>query len=462
VDDIYIHMKRFSEQFKKKAGLVTLTMAEKHALRERLSAYVEYHPLPVTMKKTSVRRGPTLFREPFIEWVMPRRLYRQLVLGCFVFMIVGVPLLAERAVPGDMLYSMKVRVNEEVRSSLTSSGYEKVVWETKRLERRVAEARVLAKEGKLTPEIEAEVIAAVTEHQAATAAEIETLRSTDAEAATLAAVTVASVLDVQAESLKMIDAEAAATEGMSTVALASVLDAAGEEVARTNTDTISYERLVAQLETETTRGRELLASIKDSATEQEYHDIERRLADIEGKVAAGAGLATTDTAAGAASLTQTWRDMQVIITFMTDIDVRTALAIETMVPVVLTPEEEKALALEAYSEASIALAKIDTTLPTVADAGINEKVSLTVPQIVALLETASTTIDSDVKGAKVAAFEAREYTRSIMSLAAFNDPHSDIAVMMIASEPASTTATSSDDVDATADEVPTPEILEDE
>jgi hypothetical protein len=89
-------------------------------------------------------------------------------------------------------------------------------------------------------------------------------------------------------------------------------------------------------------------------------------------------------------------------------------------------------------------------------------VSLTVPQIVALLETASTTIDSDVKGAKVAAFEAREYTRSIMSLAAFNDPHSDIAVMMIASEPASTTATSSDDVDATADEVPTPEILEDE
>ncbi|MCU0678515.1 MAG: hypothetical protein MUF19_02955 [Candidatus Pacebacteria bacterium] len=447
-------MKRFSEQFKKKADTIRLSASEKDMLFERLSAYVAYHP--VVSAVTPAKSTKAIFREPFIEWAMPRRLYRQLVLGCFAFILIGVPFLAERSVPGDMLYSMKVRVNEEVRSSFTSSGYEKVAWETKRLERRIAEARLLAKEGRLTPEIEAGVIAAVTEHQAATEAEIAMLRTTDADAAALAELTFVSVLDVQSAALKA-NEETSSTEGMSTVAIAMALDQAQSQVSQTSSDEVSYERLVAQLEQETTRARELLISIADDATEQEYADIERRLGDMERKLATGIELYATDAGAGVAALTKTWRDVQVVMTFMTDIDVRTALALESLVPVVLTPEEEKVLALSAYEEATVALARIEATLPQVTDTGVTDKVTLTVPEIRTLLETASSSLPTDVKLAKRSAEEAREYTRSIVALAEFADPDAATAAMMIATDLGTSTGTSTADTGTT-----TPNEEEDE
>lgn len=437
-------MKRFSEQFKKQASSIRLSAAEKDVLRDRLTAYMAYHPITTPTPKTATPSRRAMFTEPFIEWAMPTRLYRQLVLGCFALILVGVPALAERAVPGDVLYPMKVRVNEEVRASLTSGGYEKVAWETKRLERRISEARLLAKEGKLTPEIEAGVIAAVNAHQEAAAGEIATLRSTDADAAALAELTLVSVLDVQSAALRAGDT-ASTTKGMSTVAIAMALDEAQAHVEQVSSDGVSYERLVAKLEQETTRGRELLLSIKDNATEQEYTDLERRIGDVERKLAQGATIYAEDAVRGQEFLTQTWRDMQVVITFMTDIDVRSSLAIETLVPIVLTPEEERALAINAYNEADLALTKIEKTLPGVTDAGISNKVALTVPQIKTLLLTASTSLDTDVMAAKSSAFEARDYTRSIMSLASFTNPNPDSATMTAAEAPnASNTATSTD------------------
>lgn len=435
-------MKRFSEQFKKQADTVSLTGSERDALRARVSAYMEYHPLPAAAVKPA-RTVTARSGEPFIMFAMPSRFVRGMSAFVVLFFVVGTPLMAERAVPGDLLYPMKVRVNEEVMSSLSSSGYEKVAWETKRLERRIAEARLLAKAGRLTPEAEAAVIAAVGEHQDKTAAEIATLRETDADAAALAQLTFVSVLDVQSEALKM-DTTGSTTEGMSTVALALALDEAQSVVAQTTTSDVSYDRIVAQLEQETTRGRELLASIKDSATAQEYTDLERRVGDVERKVAAGTTLYTTDVAAGLESLKQTWRDMQVIITFMTDIDVRSALAIDTMVPVVLTPEEERVLAQNAYLEAEADLLKIAATMPSVTDVGIRDKVALTIPQIEALLLTATTSFDTDIKVAKQAAEEAREYTRSIMRLAYFNAPGmtGDEVMMMTAVADIGTTSSS--------------------
>ena len=41
-------MKRFSEQLKKKSQTIRLSAAEKRDVRERLIAYMEYHPLPAT------------------------------------------------------------------------------------------------------------------------------------------------------------------------------------------------------------------------------------------------------------------------------------------------------------------------------------------------------------------------------------------------------------------------------
>src|SRR6056297_835594 len=118
--------------------------------------------------------------------------------GVFALLVlIIVPIMAERAVPGDTLYAVKVKINEEVRSSLTLDPYEKIEWETVRINRRIAEAKLLAKEGRLTEAAEAEAAAAVKEHADNVKAEIETLRAADADEAAIAEIAFDSTMQVQ-------------------------------------------------------------------------------------------------------------------------------------------------------------------------------------------------------------------------------------------------------------------------
>lgn len=414
-------MKRFSEQLQKQANTVRLSASERALLRERVVSYMEYHPMPerTAAPKPAVTKMLGTRFEPFMT-LTPSPYFWRFATATVVFVfVVGLPLLAERSVPGDMLYAMKVNVNEEVRSSLVRSGYEKVAWETERLERRIAEARILAKEGKLTSEIEAAVVAAVATHAQAAEAEIEVLRTSDEDAAGLAQLTLTSVLDVQSASL-LADETSSTTMGMSTVALAQVLETTSRQTAGQTTLPISHERLVAQLEVETTRGRELLVSISDGITEKEAKDIDRRLSDIEGKIERAVKTYTSDELAGTTELRAVWRDMQTLITFMTDIDVRLALELETLVPLVPTPEERIALIHLDYTDAEGALRRIMAGVDTIEDASLSEKITITVPLVQDLLETATTSLAiEDIDTAESATKEAKAYTDSMITLGTF-------------------------------------------
>ena len=135
-------MKRFAEQLKKKSETVRMTAAEKSQLRERLLAFMEYHPLPggqaVDLREIS---GQKMRAVPTWSAFLTAR-----VVGSFaVLAMIIVPALAEDALPGDTLYPIKVRINEEVRGALSSSPYAKIEWETERMERRLAETQVLAR-----------------------------------------------------------------------------------------------------------------------------------------------------------------------------------------------------------------------------------------------------------------------------------------------------------------------------
>lgn len=446
-------MKRFSEQFHKKASTIKLSASERAVLREQLMTYMEYHPVTVTNTPKTV--APTVLQDRFYTISLPRRYWQSFAGLSVIALLVVVPTLAERAVPGDVLYPIKVQVNEEIRSSLTSDGYEKIAWETERLERRISEARLLAKEGRLTAEVEAEVIAAVQTHKTTTEAEIASLRVNDTEAAALATLTLTSVLDVQSAALRANDT-GSTTAGMSTVLLASVLDEAGASLKNDET-TVSYERLMAQLEQETTRGRELLASIRSFATDTEKRDIERRLADVERKIGKASDIASTDTVLATESLRATWRDMQVLITFMTDIDVRNALALEQFVPVVLTPEEEQALAREAYDTAFRYYQVAVVEVPKLPEDGLKEKFVLIMPEVELLLETATTTMVSDSRGARVAAEAALVYTTDMIeTVVRVNGPIADLP--FTATPVATSSATSTpviDDATETATSTPT-------
>lgn len=290
-------MKRFSEQLKKQSESIRLTPSERADLRVRLTTYMEYHPLPASMRpvEKKTRVGASLTSQPFIALPINWFYVRGAATAFALMMMVTVPVMAEYTTPGDMLYPVKVRFNEEVRSGLTLNPYEKIEWETERLERRISEARLLASEGRLTGELEAVVATAVKEHSDNAKAQIAALRVTDKDDAAIAEIAFATALSVQSEvldktmAMKHGDAKRAATDGSAEVLEGSVLasvvaEETSEAEASQAATTPSYPKLMARVEMDTTAAFELFNSVKNQASPEEVVDIERRLEDIKRKV----------------------------------------------------------------------------------------------------------------------------------------------------------------------------------
>jgi hypothetical protein len=391
-------MKRFSEQFYKKSTSIKLSSTEKKELQERLTSYMEYHPLPAelkSVKKSSVSSKSPILNDAFQMVSLPFSLIFKSSAVAAAFILIVVPFMAEQSVPGDTLYAVKVQFNEEVRSTLIFDSYQKVEWETQRVNRRIAEARLLESEGRMTDEFEAEVAQAVRTHTQNAQKEIEIIRENDAEEATLASIEFDSNLEAQAASLKEDDSEtvsltaisASSTSKASSINL--IADAVDESRALNEqpnaSTTPSYIKLMARVEQNTTRMYELSDAL-ESLKPETKENVARRILDIDRSVTEAIELSQENQVQAREILVDVLKRTQKIIIFMTDLEVSDTVDIEELVPVVLTDQEES----EKTSDYKVEIEKKKKQLKVSLDkhgqleTGVSQKIELGLGQITEL------------------------------------------------------------------------------
>lgn len=352
-------MKKFAAQLKKQSDHIRMTLDEKTQLRERLLSFMEYHPMPGS-QPVDLRSLVKEHQKSVLVW--NAWLVGRVVSGVAMLVLVMVPALAENSLPGETLYPVKVRFNEEVRGALSSSPYAKIEWETERMERRLAEAQVLSEAGRLTPEAEAEVADAILEHSAAAKSNIATIRENDNDEAVMAEIALSSALEVSAEVLTKRD------QGQTSAPTSLLAGAVSEARASLviNDQELSYDKLSSRVETETTRAHEYLGTLNSSISESERNDIDRRLTDIKTKVETAGIMRQDDEAAAAKQLAAALGNTRKLISFMTNLDVRRNVTVDELVPITPTDAEAQQTLATKLADAAKLVAAVETQLGTMA------------------------------------------------------------------------------------------------
>ena len=406
-------MKSFDTEIKKYAEKTHLKASERRELRERVFAYMEYHPLPKQPMNTIELSKDEILSESFITLHF-NPFYARMMSGVLALVLIIAPVVAERSVPGDVLYLVKTGVNETIQGQLANSPYEKIVFETKLMERRITEARVLASEGKLTEEVQTQIAETVKEHTDAVQQGLTELREQDAEGAALAQITFNSSLEVQTAMIQATIDTATDTAPMDSI-LVIVNDAHEQGVSDQGDDTPSYEGLVAQVERETTRAYELFTDAKELATKEEISDINRRLDDINRMTLEAKERNTSNPEMSAGDLATTLGLIQKLIAFMTDIDIRNTVELENLVPVILSDEERIQIVKEEMIVLGTVLKdEVTARLDRIDDSAIKEKVEGGLVTIDEYLVKATIALEaSDIALAENVVNEARAYMTDI-------------------------------------------------
>ena len=135
----------------KKAKKLTLGKDEKNNILACLVAEIKEKPFP----KAAISTRWKLFG----SFSLPKLSFQYTVSGLVIAIMAagGVSFAAESSLPGDTLFPFKIKINEEIMATLSFTPESKAKWETRRAERRLEEAEILADRGILNSETIAKV-----------------------------------------------------------------------------------------------------------------------------------------------------------------------------------------------------------------------------------------------------------------------------------------------------------------
>lgn len=120
---------------------------ERTALRRKLELFMREHPLRIPLRLRIIK---ALHAARFTSHhLVPNRAVLASALALFLCTSIGTSYAAEKALPGDALYFVKVNVNEPIVGALTVSTEHKAQWNVALAERRLEEVEALAAEGRL-------------------------------------------------------------------------------------------------------------------------------------------------------------------------------------------------------------------------------------------------------------------------------------------------------------------------
>ncbi len=137
---------------------IALSDPEKERMRVHLSEYAKLRPIRTA--QAAPRYAP---QNRFFAFV---NMHAMPMMAAVLMLAVGggTAAAAERALPGDILYPIKVHVNEEVAATLATTPKAKADWQVARAERRLEEAAMLSVAGKLDDDARAQIDTNLDEH----------------------------------------------------------------------------------------------------------------------------------------------------------------------------------------------------------------------------------------------------------------------------------------------------------
>jgi hypothetical protein len=164
------------------ARAFSLSKGEGFAMRARLEAVVASPAARPDWKGALAASWRGFFAAPFGR-VASLRPVLATVTVAFLLSGVGVSYAAEGAVPGDILYAVKTRLNEGVHGVFVVGRLDRIEWEGERAARRIEEGEVLIRQGRLDDSARQDIIDGYLEHMEKAAKGIETVGIQDRPAA---------------------------------------------------------------------------------------------------------------------------------------------------------------------------------------------------------------------------------------------------------------------------------------